>query len=88
MNDEAVPSYVRMNIGVGYRFKSWGLFKSPTIKLNLSNITNNHYLNYASGIETNAQTAIAMNGKSVKGYVPTYGIASPFSAIFSMSSGF
>ncbi|SAY46963.1 TonB dependent receptor [Komagataeibacter rhaeticus] len=88
MDDQNIPAYVRMNIGVGYRFKSWGLFKSPTIKLNLSNITNNHYLNYASGVESNANYATAMNGQSVKGYAPTYTIASPFSAIFSMSSGF
>ncbi|MCP9308551.1 TonB-dependent receptor [Zymomonas mobilis] len=88
MNDEQVPSYVRMNIGGGYRFKSWGGLKSPTIRFNLSNITNKHYLNYASGLQTNAQYAKALDGQMVKGSAPTYSIASPFSAMFSISSGF
>ncbi|WP_025443252.1 TonB-dependent receptor [Zymomonas mobilis] len=88
MNDEQVPSYVRMNIGGGYRFNSWGGLKSPTIRFNLANITNKHYLNYASGVTTNAQYVKALNGQMVKGSAPTYGIASPFSAMMTLSTGF
>jgi len=88
MNDQRIPGYVRMNIGLGYRFPKFGIFKSPSVRLNLQNISNNNYLNWVNGVQPNAQATRGIFGKTVNGTAPTYTIASPFAAIATISSDF
>ena len=88
MDDQHIPGYVKMNIAIGYRFKNLGFLQAPNVKLNLSNITNNHYLGFPTGVQTNAQTQHGIFGNTVKGTAPTYMIAAPFAAIGSISAGF
>ena len=88
MNDEAVPSYVRMNLTVGYRFHNVGFLQSPNIKLNITNIANKHYLGFPLGVQTNASATKGIFGNMVKGTAPTYAIAAPFAATGSISAGF
>ncbi|KXV18972.1 TonB-dependent receptor [Gluconobacter oxydans] len=88
MNDESIPGYVKMNITVGYRFKNLGFLQAPNVKLNLTNITNKHYLGFPIGLQTNATTMRGIFGNTVKGSTPTYMIAAPFAATGSISAGF
>jgi len=88
MNDEHIPGYVKMNITVGYRFKNLGFLQAPNVKLNLTNITDKHYLGFPTGIQTNAKTQRGIFGSTISGYAPTYMMAAPFSAIGSISAGF
>ena len=88
MDDQHIPGYVKMNISVGYRFKNLGFLQAPNIKFNLTNITNNHYLGFPTGVQTNAQTQRGIFGTTVKGTAPTYMIAAPFAATGSISAGF
>ena len=52
MNQEKVPGYVMADIDAGYTFGNFGWIKSPTLKLNISNVTNEQYRS-ASSIQTN-----------------------------------
>ncbi|AQS91689.1 TonB-dependent receptor [Gluconobacter albidus] len=88
MNDESIPGYVKMDITVGYRFKNLGFLQAPNVKLNLTNITNNHYLGFPTSPKVNAQTQTGIFGNSIKGTAPTYMIAAPFAAMGSVSAGF
>ena len=88
MNDEALPSYVRMNLTVGYRFHNVGFLQSPNVKLNISNIADKHYLGFPLSVQTTATTMKGIFGNTVKGTAPTYAIAAPFAATGSISAGF
>lgn len=52
MNQEKVPGYVMADIDAGYKFSDFGWIKSPTLKLNVANVTNTQYRS-ASSIQTN-----------------------------------
>ncbi|MFT9144974.1 MAG: TonB-dependent receptor, partial [Acetobacter orientalis] len=88
MNDEHIPGYVLMNINVGYRFPKFGIFRSPTIRLNLQNISNNRYLDWVNASQVNAKNTVGVFGSNVTGKSPTYTISSPFAAIATISSDF
>lgn len=88
MNDEHIPGYVLMNINVGYRFPKFGIFRSPTIRLNLQNISNNRYLDWVNASQVNAKNTTGVFGSNVTGKSPTYTISSPFAAIATISSDF
>lgn len=87
-NDQHIPSYITMNIDLGYRFKDWGPMKSPTLKLNLRNITDRHYLGFVNATAANALATTGMYGTSIKGGSATYSIAAPFSVTGSASVDF
>ena len=88
VNDQHIPGYLTMNINAGYRFKDWGPMKSPTLRLNLRNITNRHYLGFVNGTSSNAEAATGMYGTSIKGSSTTYSIAAPFMVMGSASVDF
>lgn len=52
MNQEKVPGYIAVDVDAGYKFGDFGWIKSPTLKLNISNLTNEQYRS-ASSIQTN-----------------------------------
>lgn len=87
-NDLSMPGYVRMNVNAGYRFNNVGFLKSPTLKLNIQNIANNHYLGFVSGVATNSKTVTGVYGSKIAGAYTNYTIASPFSVIGSASVNF
>ncbi|WP_367160253.1 TonB-dependent receptor [Kozakia baliensis] len=88
INDQKIPGYVRMNIGVGYRFPKVSIFRSPTVRLNLQNLSNNHYLNWVNSVQPNAKATRGIFGHTIAAGSPTYTIASPFAAIATISSDF
>ncbi|WP_249198090.1 TonB-dependent receptor [Gluconobacter wancherniae] len=87
-NDLKIPSYVRMNVHAGYRFKDMGFLKHPMLKLNIMNIANNHYLGFVSGAATNAKETIGVFGSKISGQSTSYMIASPFSVLGTASVDF
>ncbi|WP_408904533.1 TonB-dependent receptor [Nguyenibacter sp. L1] len=88
MDDQHIPGYVRMNIALGYRFSSMGMFKNPSIRLNLQNLSNAGYLNWINSVQTNATNTRGIFGNMISAKAPTYTIASPFAAIATVSSDF
>jgi len=88
MNDQSIPGYVRMNIGLGYRLPKVSIFKSPVLRLNLQNISDNRYLNWIQSPQANANPTTGVFGKTIAGSTPTYKIASPFAALATLSSDF
>ncbi|WP_408869852.1 TonB-dependent receptor [Gluconacetobacter tumulisoli] len=88
MDDQSIPGFVRMNVSAGYRFPNWGPFKSPHVQINLQNIANTRYLGAVSGVQATANAMKGVYGGAISGSAPTYSIASPFSAIGSISSDF
>ncbi|MFZ6875213.1 TonB-dependent receptor [Undibacterium sp. Di27W] len=53
-NDEFIPSYTLLGFDAGYQFPNSGWMKKPTIRLSVSNITNEKYRNPQSFNVTNA----------------------------------
>lgn len=88
MNDEHISGYARMNIHLGYRLPKMGIFRTPTIRLNLQNITNKRYLGYVSSPVVSAGSTTGISGSTMKGSSASYRIASPFAAIATISSDF
>jgi iron complex outermembrane receptor protein len=88
MNDQSMPSYVEADFTAGYRFRSFGPVKHPEIKLNVINAANNQYLSGAYSVTTNAGATRGVFGTTISGSNPTYYIASPFTAIVTLSAGF
>jgi len=69
-NDEFVPSYTLLGFDAGYQFPNTGWLKKPTIRLSVSNLTNEKYRNPASFNITNAQAYPGgVTGKSVFYYM-------------------
>lgn len=53
-NDELVPSYTLLGFDAGYQFPNTTYLKKPTLRLNVSNLTNEKYRNPSSFNVTNA----------------------------------
>ena len=68
-NDELVPAYTLLDFDAGYQFPNAGIFKKPTIRLNVSNITNKQYRDPSSFNITNALPYGTASGKSVFYYL-------------------
>ena len=68
-NDELVPAYTLLDFDAGYQFANAGMFKKPTIRLNVSNITNKQYRDPSSFNVLNAVTYGAATAKTVFYYM-------------------
>lgn len=55
-NDELVPAYTTLGFDAGYQFPNTGWMKKPTLRLSVSNLTNEQYRNPSSFNVTNAKT--------------------------------
>ncbi|WP_242011871.1 TonB-dependent receptor [Acetobacter oeni] len=89
VNDQHIPSYITMNINLGYRFKDWGPMKAPTLKLNLRNITDRRYLGYVNGTSANAFATTGLYGAKIAGSnSTTFSVAAPFMVMGSASVDF
>ena len=73
-----IPDYLTININMVYRFPDMGAFKSPTLKLNLHNITDRHYLGYVNGTTANALATTCPYGTSIRGGSSTFSMTAPF----------
>ncbi|GBQ33322.1 TonB-dependent receptor [Gluconacetobacter sacchari DSM 12717] len=78
INDQSIPDYLTMDVNAGYRFKDIGPMKAPTLRLNLQNITNRHYLGFVNGTNANGLSTIGVHGTRIAGGSTSYTIAAPF----------
>jgi iron complex outermembrane receptor protein len=75
MNDEYLDPYTVLDLSMAYRFSSNAFIKKPTIRLNVSNLFNEKYLQANSGSGSNITTT---TDTSVSGYgTPTYYVGAP-----------
>ncbi len=68
-NDELVPSYRLIGFDAGYQFPNTSWMKKPTLRLSISNLTNQQYRNPSSFNVTNALPYGTATSKSVFYYL-------------------
>lgn len=68
-NDEQVPAYTLVGLDAGYQFPNTSWMKKPTIRLNISNLTNEKYRNPSSFNVTNALAYGTAGAKTVYYYM-------------------
>ena len=88
MNDQALPAFYEMGGDLGFRLHDFGPAKSPTVQLNLVNLTDNHFLSGISSISTNANPVNGVYGTSIAGSSPAYFIGEGFAAFATFKVGF
>ncbi|MFZ6864259.1 TonB-dependent receptor [Undibacterium sp. Ji67W] len=69
VNDELVPAYTLLGLDAGYQFPNYGWMKKPTLRLNVSNLTNKQYRNPSSFNVTNAVATPTYAKQNVYYYV-------------------
>ena len=82
-NDELVPSYTLLGLDAGYQFPNTSWMKKPTLRFNISNLTNQKYRNPSSFNVTNAKAYGTAAAKTV-----FYYMGSPRFASITLSADF
>jgi iron complex outermembrane receptor protein len=86
MNDESIDGYTIFDFDAGYKFQSFSFMKTPTVRLNISNLFNANYLNANSGSGSNIT---ATTDTSYKGSgTPSYYVGAPRFASMTFVSEF
>lgn len=89
VNDERMPGFAKADLTLGYRFDDIGFVKAPEFRLNLLNITNEHYLSAVGSTFTNAKTTIGVNGAAIApGTAPYYYVGAPFAMMGTITAKF
>ncbi|QEH97698.1 TonB-dependent receptor [Gluconobacter thailandicus] len=88
MNDQSMQAYKTVDLGLGYRLPRFSVFSRPTLRLNLSNLTNVSYLSSIASIQTNSKATKGIYGTTIAASTPSYYLAAPFSAMVTIGSEF
>jgi iron complex outermembrane recepter protein len=89
MNDESLDPYTIVNFDAGYRFPSAWFLKNPTIRLNITNLFNEHYLLANSGSGSNISATANSAYSTYSGYaVPSYYVGAPRFSSLTFSTEF
>lgn len=90
MNDQQIPSYTTMDIGLGYRFRApaGSGFTKPELRLNLMNVGDKKYLSGVNSATTNSVATTGTNGATIAASQPSYLVANPFAAMLTFAVGF
>lgn len=64
--DQRIPGYVTDTLSLGYHFKPFLFAKSPTFRLNFTNLTGSIVRTGAVGVGTNMRSVLLMNGNMSK----------------------
>ncbi|UMM08118.1 TonB-dependent receptor plug domain-containing protein [Gluconobacter frateurii] len=88
MNDQSMPAYKTVDLGLGYHFPKWFILHEPVLRLNFMNLTNKAYLGGVSTVVANARPARATNGQTVAASTPAYFLAAPMTFVINVSSSF
>ncbi|MBM9400193.1 TonB-dependent receptor [Gluconacetobacter azotocaptans] len=89
MNDQAMPSYFTNSIALGYHFPTMWIAKSPTFRLNFSNVTGQNKLGGVYAFSNNAKSTVGVNGHAIAAdSAPTYSPMPPFSMMGTLSTSF
>ena len=88
MNDQAMPGYVTADLALGYHLPRIGR-AHPVIKVNLTNLANNHYLSGVAGIVASSRATRGVNGSTISATgTPTYFVGGVFASTVSLSTSF
>lgn len=88
MNDQAMPGYVTADLALGYHLPRIGR-AHPIIKVNLTNLSNNHYLSGVAGIVASSRATHGIYGTSISAAgTPTYYVGGVFASTVSLSTSF
>jgi iron complex outermembrane receptor protein len=90
MNDQQIPAYTVMDLGVGYRFlaSTSSFFTKPELRLNILNIGDKKYLSGVNSPTTNSVATTGVNGATLAASQPSYLVANPLSAMVTFAVGF
>jgi len=88
MNDVAMPGYVTGNLALGYRFDDRLRLKAPNIRVNFTNIGNNHALSGVSSVTLVGRDTIGRRGTRIAASDPLFYIGSGFAVLFTAGAGF
>jgi len=87
MNDQKMPSYGIIDLGIGYNLPSF-MGKDSSIRLNMTNIANKPYLGVLSAATPNAVATKGINGTTFAAATPLYTLSSPRSILVTLALGF
>ncbi|WP_173584835.1 TonB-dependent receptor [Acetobacter musti] len=88
MNDQAMPGYVTADLALGYHLPALGR-AHPVIRVNLTNLSNNHYLSGVAGITASSRATRGVYGTEIAAAgAPTYYVGGVFAGIVSLSTSF
>ena len=87
VNDEFLDAYTVFDLNAGYRFDNGAFFKSPTVRLNMSNLFNKNYLIANSGSGSNITTSTTAPSTQGGGF-PSYYVGAPRFVSMTFSSDF
>ena len=87
-NDEKIPGYTTMDVGLGYRLPQVGLKARPELKLNLLNLTAGDYLSGVANPTANARDTVGRSGTVIPGTPPSYYLSGGFAAIVTAQQAF
>ncbi|MFT8777981.1 MAG: TonB-dependent receptor [Gluconacetobacter liquefaciens] len=88
MNDQAIPGYVTADLALGYHLPAIGR-AHPVIKVNLTNLSNNHYLSGVAGIAASSRATRGEDGTLINAAgTPSYYVGGVFAAVASFSTNF
>jgi iron complex outermembrane receptor protein len=88
MNDQKMAAYDTMDFSIGYRLPDIGPMKSPTVQLNLTNLTEGAYLGAVASPTGTAKGAVGRNGTTISASQPGYYMNSGFVAMGSIRTDF
>lgn len=88
MNDQQMPAFSTVDLGIGYRIPAGIVGKEPVIRLSVTNLGNKPYLGSFSSVQPNAVTTTGINGTTIAGRTPTYWLASPRAIMGTFSTKF
>ncbi|WP_338332265.1 TonB-dependent receptor domain-containing protein [Acetobacter sp. LMG 32666] len=92
-NDQRIPGYVTNTLSLGYHFKPFGFLKSPTFKLNFTNLTGSIVRTGAmgavySGSDKNVNPVWSGSSASSTGYGNSFMVEPRFTMVGSVSTSF
>jgi iron complex outermembrane receptor protein len=88
MNDEKLPGYETIDLGVGYRLPEGFVGKETVIRLTVTNLGNKPYLSTFSSVTPTALTRTGINGTTIAGRAPSYWLGSPRAIMGTFSTKF
>ncbi|WP_395494640.1 TonB-dependent receptor [Acetobacter sp. KSO5] len=67
VGDQRIPGYVTDTLSLGYRFSPFFVAKSPTFRLNFTNLTGSLVRTGTTGVANNYRAVTLLNGESIAG---------------------
>jgi iron complex outermembrane receptor protein len=88
MNDQSMPSSTIFDLSLGYRLPDIGALKSPSIRVNMTNLGNDAYIASVAGFTPNALPTRGINGTTIAGANPIYYVGAPLTVMATLRTDF